>query len=51
MVITLYAVFFLEVMDKYKKEILRKSSQHRRNSLTGQCGEKQMKIKENFGSK
>jgi hypothetical protein len=51
MVIILYAVFFLEVIDKYKKKVLRKSSQHRRNSLTGQRGEKQVKIKENFCSK
>jgi hypothetical protein len=39
-VIILYAVFFLEAMDKYKKKALRKSFQQRLNSLTGQRGEK-----------
>jgi hypothetical protein len=32
-VIILYAVFFLEAMDKYKKKVLRKSFQHRLDNV------------------
>jgi hypothetical protein len=58
MVIILYAEFFLEAMDKYKKKVLRKSFQHRINSLTGQRGEKsknsrklRLKLNPNLGLK
>jgi len=51
MVIILYTAFFLEAKDKYKKNVLRKSFHHRLNSLTGQRGEKEVKMKENRVSK